>query len=113
MIAYDIADSKRLKRVHRILKECGIAAQKSVFFVKGNETQINNILDKLSSKIIFTEDDIRAYPIIKPENIWTNGTNPLSEYPIINSKQQNKAILKKNKRLSILWERIQYIFQRN
>jgi len=112
MITYDIAEKKRLQKVHRILKKNGIAAQKSVFFVRGTESQVNTLLDCVAQKILFSKDDLRAYPIISAEDIWTNGTNPLETYPIVNCEHNNNKTTKSNNRLNDLWNRIQYIFKR-
>ncbi|MDM8538414.1 CRISPR-associated endonuclease Cas2 [Desulfobacterales bacterium HSG17] len=83
MIAYDIADPKRLAKIHRQIKKKGIAAQKSVFFIKGNENEIENIMDRIGKLMKPAEDDLRAYPITRPADVWTNGPNPLAEIPTI------------------------------
>jgi len=114
LVVYDIANSNRLKKVHRVLKNNGIPIQKSVFFVNGNETEISNIMDIIAGKMILTEDDLRAYPIISPENVWTNGTNPLALCPIADSKPLKTKLKHKIKneiiRISTMLSKI---YQRN
>jgi CRISPR-associated protein Cas2 len=83
LVTYDIANHKRLAKVHRVLKKEGIPAQKSVFFVFATEKQVNDILDRVAKEMRLSEDDLRAYPVTQPENVWTNKTNPLSEFPIL------------------------------
>jgi len=83
MIAYDIADQNRLQKVHRRLKKKAIAVQKSVFFVSGTESYINEILDHVATVMALSEDDLRAYPITHPRDVWTNGTNPLAQASVV------------------------------
>ncbi len=82
MMAYDITDPKRLAKVYRILKKEGILVQKSVFFVKGTEQRIEKLLDRLATVIRAREDDIRAYPVTHPRDVWTTG-GPLSSFPLV------------------------------
>ncbi len=90
LVAYDIADPRRLRKVHHRMKKSGIAAQKSVFFVNGNENQVNDILDKIAAVMNIEEDDLRAYPITKPGEVWTNGPNPLADFPLIDLESGKK-----------------------
>ncbi|MBF0452419.1 MAG: CRISPR-associated endonuclease Cas2 [Candidatus Magnetomorum sp.] len=99
MIAYDIANPKRLQKVHRRLKKKGIAAQKSVFFTRGTENDINELMDHIGMFMKFSEDDLRAYPIIEPTSIWTNGTNPIAQGTTLTftTRQSNKTMKKTGK----------------
>jgi CRISPR-associated protein Cas2 len=83
LVAYDIADPKRLAKVHRFIKQKGIAAQKSVFFVNGTQSRINAFLDEICAFMNPKEDDLRAYPIAHPSRVWTFGVNPLAECPVV------------------------------
>lgn len=83
LVVYDIANKKRLAKVHRFLKKQGIAAQKSVFFVLGTEKQIDGLLDRIAKVMMLKEDDLRAYPVTNPKDVWTSGPNPLGDIPIV------------------------------
>ncbi len=83
LVVYDIADQRRLQRVHRHIKKHGIAAQRSVFFVRGSEKRLNRLLDELTEIIKASEDDLRAYPINDPKHVWSFGVNPLAAAPLI------------------------------
>jgi len=83
MMAYDIADPKRLAKVHRQIKKEGIAAQKSVFFIRGTENDVEQLMDRVGKIMKLNEDDLRAYPITRPTDVWTNGPNPLEEIPTV------------------------------
>jgi CRISPR-associated protein Cas2 len=83
LVAYDIADHKRLNRVHRIMKKEGLAVQRSVFFVRGTERRIRHLMDRLEPIIKKKEDNILAYPVIGLGEIWFSGPNPLADYPLL------------------------------
>jgi len=73
LVAYDIADPKRLYRVHRRLRRDGLAMQKSVFLVQRSQRGMAKLMDELASLIHRHEDDLRAYPISEPGKIWLRG----------------------------------------
>ena len=98
LVGYDIANPGRLAKIHRFLKKEGLAVQRSLFFVHATETKINYLLDKIALIMVLREDDLRAYPIAKPEAVWTNGLNPLSNFPLIYfDKKQKKTKVKTKK----------------
>ena len=43
------------------------------------------------------EDDVRAYPIIHPKDVWVFGPNPLADFPVVNfeKKREMKVTHKK------------------
>ncbi len=90
MFAYDIADPKRLLKVHRVMKQAGLAAQKSVFFVQGNESEIVGLLNRLEKIIKHSKDDIRAYPVTHPSQVWTTG-GPLETFPLVRGGQRSSS----------------------
>ena len=83
LVAYDIACPRRLAKIHRLLKRKGIAIQKSVFLVRGTEQDIDTFFDLLTTVIVRREDDLRAYPIRDPSDLWTSGPNPLARFPLL------------------------------
>ncbi len=101
LVAYDIADPRRLRKVHHRMKKSGISAQKSVFFVNGDENQVNLLMDDIAAVMKADEDDLRAYPITRPGEVWTNGPNPLADFPLLDlerGKKKGKKKKKKNKK---------------
>ncbi|WP_170923896.1 CRISPR-associated endonuclease Cas2 [Desulfocicer vacuolatum] len=82
MFCYDIADPKRLVKVHRLMKKSGLAVQKSIFFIQGTELQMKALLGDLGKLIKPKYDDIRAYPVESPDKVWTTG-GVLESYPLI------------------------------
>lgn len=63
LLAYDIADRKRLAKVHRTLKRVGIPLQYSVFLVPGTQAMLESLLLELSDIIVPSDDDIRLYTL--------------------------------------------------
>ena len=61
LIAYDIANPRRLSRVHRTLKEQGLPVQYSVFTVVMKRKALLRLLESLNALIKTAEDDIRCY----------------------------------------------------
>ena len=61
LLCYDIADPRRLARVHRIMQKEGIALQKSVFKLVVTEGRLSALVNQLTSEIDVQQDDIRIY----------------------------------------------------
>lgn len=63
IVSYDIANPKRLGRVHRHLKRIGLPLQYSVFLVELYPKQRQRLLKELAHIIHAKQDDIRIYPL--------------------------------------------------
>jgi CRISPR-associated protein Cas2 len=63
LLAYDIANPKRLMRVHRTVKGYGMPLQYSVFLIVGSTPTLDELLTRLDDIIDPKEDDIRVYPL--------------------------------------------------
>lgn len=73
LLAYDICEPRRLRRVHYYLRKRGLAAQESVFFLHASEAELKEILDEVAELMELREDDLRAYPIQHPAEVWLTG----------------------------------------
>ena len=73
MLAYDIRNPKRLKKMHYFLSKKGFALQNSVFIFKADNKALNELLDDIKQRVHKREDDIRLYPIVHPNAIWAAG----------------------------------------
>lgn len=80
-MVYDIQNPKRLARVFRKMRKEGLHAQKSVFFYKGTEQDVDALLDRVAEVIDPGADDLRAYPIPHPAKIRITGVNPMDALP--------------------------------
>ena len=61
LIAYDIAEPRRLGRIHRILKKQGLPVQYSVFTVVMKRKALLGLLAEINARINVCEDDVRCY----------------------------------------------------
>ena len=73
LVAYDIRESRRRGRVHRLLRKKGLAAQYSVFTVEADDAQIVDLLQALEAEINLGEDDLRAYHLPASCPVWRLG----------------------------------------
>ena len=73
VLAYDIADPRRLVRVHRFLREQAFPVQYSVFLAALDTTAIDSILAGLAERIKPQRDDVRVYPLPTTPDIETIG----------------------------------------
>jgi CRISPR-associated protein Cas2 len=74
LIAYDIRDPKRLRRVHAYLRQRAQALQFSVFLLETEESALRTILDGVRQRADTRHDDIRLYAVTDPSAVWSAGT---------------------------------------
>lgn len=79
IICYDIANPRRLGRIHRAIKKQAIPLQYSVFLFKGSEAQLQRCMSQLQRLMDPDEDDIRAYSLPQRGQRITIGTSTLPE----------------------------------
>lgn len=77
LIAYDIADRRRLQRVQRHMQQYGRALQRSVYLFEGHDAVLARCLDGLKQRIDPTCDDVRLYAISQTARLLSAG-RPLS-----------------------------------
>lgn len=63
LVCYDVADPKRLGKVHRRVSALALPVQYSVYLFHGTPEQLDSLLDELSQIIDPAEDDVRVYPV--------------------------------------------------
>ena len=71
LVAYDIRDQRRLRKVHYRMKQAGLAVQYSVFMVEGHRRVLE--VQNLLNNIIEAEDDVRIYLIQGRQSLWMSG----------------------------------------
>lgn len=82
LLAYDVRDPKRLQRVHYYLRKRALAAQQSVFFIHATDAELSATLDGVADRIHRRQDDVRAYPIAHPAEVWLSGPSVI-EGPLL------------------------------
>lgn len=63
LICYDIANPKRLGRVHRRVVRHALFLQYSVYYLQGDKPDLQTALNDIKDVIDPMEDDVRAYTI--------------------------------------------------
>ncbi len=76
VVAYDVADPARLRRVHRRLRAEGLAVQKSVFLVRARPRRLRALLDEVEALMDPRRDDLRAYRVTHPARLWLSSACP-------------------------------------
>lgn len=61
IIAYDIADRRRLQRVHRYLVNVAVPLQNSVFLFSGSHEMFQQHFHAITAQLNAREDDVRVY----------------------------------------------------
>jgi CRISPR-associated protein Cas2 len=78
LFSYDIANHKRLRRIHDLLRDEGIPLQYSVFLVRANALNRMRIADRLQAIMDPRHDDLRVYPLATETNFETLGRQRLN-----------------------------------
>ncbi len=73
LIAYDIANPRRLCKLHRFLVKHAMPIQYSVFHFEGSPAHMGQLMAAIETRIDLDEDDVRAYLLPKPLQIITLG----------------------------------------
>ncbi len=76
LVAYDIANPARLRKVHRIVRRVGVPVQYSAFSVQLSDAGVDELIQELRCVVHPTQDDVRAYHIPKHCRVWTVGCEP-------------------------------------
>jgi CRISPR-associated protein Cas2 len=69
LVAYDIADKRRLGRVHRLVRKHGIPLQYSLFLVRASAPEMDALMAQLEGVVDAQADDVRAYRL--PSKSWS------------------------------------------
>ncbi len=63
IVAYDIADPRRLAKVAKILKDYGERVQKSIFEVKVDDKMFSRMKARIEEVIKKEEDGVKYFPL--------------------------------------------------
>lgn len=81
LIAYDIADSRRLQRVHRFLCQHAVPVQYSAFATRSSPMKLGLIRAGLAGIVDERDDDVRIYPVPEPAHLTVYGKKALPGGP--------------------------------
>lgn len=82
VVAYDIANPKRLRRVARVMERLATRCQKSVYIFRGDLGKLQTLLDKVAPLLKLEDDIVQAWKISRNSGIdaLCRGT-PANIYP--------------------------------
>jgi len=92
IIAYDISDKKRLRKVHQVVSEYAVSVQRSVFSAPFTAAVLKELVQRLKKIINSKQDDIRIYPLSTKNSAETYGTCRLPEGLISSAPSGKLAI---------------------
>lgn len=61
VVAYDIANPRRLRRVARVMERLATRCQKSVFIFQGDDAGLQELLDEITPLLKFDEDIVQVW----------------------------------------------------
>lgn len=87
LVAYDIREPRRLRKVHRLLKVEGGSVQYSAFGVSADDRQLQALLQRVAALIDARADDVRAYHVPARTPVWALGRQLLPEGVVVGSDE--------------------------
>ncbi len=85
IVAYDIADPRRLQQVHAYMVKHAYALQYSVFLALSTERELDRLLAGLEQQISRKHDDVRAYPLPEDAEPVCLGQMRTSDFLLLSS----------------------------
>lgn len=79
LIGYDIANPKRLQKIHKRMTAFSTPIQYSIFLYEGNIENLHKCLNKVLTIFNEKEDDLRVYPLPTHSKQWQLGKAILPE----------------------------------
>lgn len=73
LICYDIADPRRLGRVHRLVSRQAMQVQYSIYLYHGSASDLQDLMSELRKRIHPREDDIRIYTLPRRPELILRG----------------------------------------
>jgi CRISPR-associated protein Cas2 len=93
LVAYDIREPRRLRRVHRQLRKAGATVQYSAFSVQADDPAMLDLLAQLERTIDTNRDDLRAYHLPKRCPVWMLGSQGLPEGVYIDAEDAARLLV--------------------
>lgn len=86
LIAYDIANPKRLSRLHRFLIKQATPVQYSVFCFEGSAAAMGQLMAAIERRIDRKADDVRGYLLPEPLQLVTLGRGAMPDGVLLTSE---------------------------
>lgn len=73
LLAYDIREPHRLRRIYTLVKKKGVRLQRSVFLIQANREELDQLEAGIRERVSDRVDDVRLYPVSNPAGLWAAG----------------------------------------
>lgn len=93
LIAYDVRDPKRLRRMHRFLSDNAVWVQYSVFVARMSAQRLGMLRASLGKLIDADADDVRVYRVPERAEISTLGMQGLPEGVLLLRESASASIV--------------------
>lgn len=93
LVAYDIRTTKRRRRVHKLLRKKGLAAQFSAFSLEADDIGMAEVLAALEALIDTGADDVRAYHLPVQCPVWLLGKQNWPEGVTLSPQQAVRLLV--------------------
>lgn len=70
VVAYDVSEPRRLRRVQRITSQHGAFLQRSVYLFSGEGAALAEVLREAAGVLEQGQDDLRVYALSGPDDLW-------------------------------------------
>lgn len=79
LIAYDIADPRRLGRLHAFVKKHALPVQYSLYYCEASPARMDALMRRIEKYIDPRHDDVRAYQVPANPRIFSLGRGALPD----------------------------------
>lgn len=94
LVAYDVRDKRRIKRVHRLLTRVAVPVQYSVFAAVGSAAVMSRLAEAIKQLIDEREDDVRMYPVPELPLVYSIGATMLpQDVMLLDARTDLEALL--------------------
>lgn len=92
LVAYDIADEKRLVRLHRYIKKRAVPVQYSVFLMRATHPAMERMVSEMEELIERARDDVRVYLLPSRIDVETRGRQPLPDEVFLSTEGMSELV---------------------
>lgn len=96
LICYDIANPRRLGRLHRQIARCAVMVQYSVYYAEENTAGIARLTELILEYIDPNEDDVRIYRLPSTLDIDLLGVQASPCLPVLEFRSKISTVDKAN-----------------
>ncbi|WP_200388279.1 CRISPR-associated endonuclease Cas2 [Thiocapsa imhoffii] len=82
ILAYDVREVRRLRRLHQMMRRKTVFLQRSLYLFQGLGVELIELLNEVCDLLEQGVDDLRAYALSSPDDLWflCGAMPPLAEF---------------------------------